>query len=156
VNLKLQTDYALRTLLYLAHAEGLRPVDEIATVYAISRDHLFKIVQQLSRLGYVVSRAGRRGGVKLARPAEQILVGEVVAQMEGRNGVLECVKDPGCCPVEPGCTLRSMLIRAENAFYDTFGDATIADLIRPNAAVQRGGVYNLKITRRTAPPVSPA
>ena len=69
---KLQTDYALRTLIYLAHIDAQASVQEIATAYGISRDHLFKVVQQLVRLGFVVSRPGRNGGVRLGREASQM------------------------------------------------------------------------------------
>ena len=83
---KLQTDYALRTLIYLAHVDAQASVQEIASAYGISRDHLFKVVQQLVRLGFVVSRPGRNGGVRLGRDAPTINCGEVVAEFV-RGGV---------------------------------------------------------------------
>ena len=155
VRLKLQTDYALRTLLVLAHKDAQASVDEVATTCRISKDHLFKVVQQLVRLGYVASKPGRSGGVRLARTAAQIRVAEVVAQFEGRHGVLACVEDPACCVMEPGCMLRHMLIDAEQAFYDALGATTIADIIRPNTTTRSGGVYNLTI-RGAAVPAVPA
>ena len=56
MNLKTQTDYALRTLIYLAYKDDQTPVEEIANAYGISKDHLVKVVQLLVRLGYLVSR----------------------------------------------------------------------------------------------------
>jgi Rrf2 family nitric oxide-sensitive transcriptional repressor len=147
VNLKLHTDFALRTLLYLAHCDRQTSVEEIATAYGISRDHLFKVVQQLVRLGYIVSRPGRKGGIRLAKDASLMNVATIVGQLEGRNGVIGCIPDPSVCVLEPGCVLRSMLIKAEEAFYETLGHATIADLIKGNASQGKGGVYNLTIRR---------
>ena len=146
---KLQTDYALRTLIYLAHVKDQASVQEIATAYGISRDHLFKVVQQLVRLGYVVTRPGRNGGVRLSRDASAITCGEVVAGFEGRNGLLPCVKDRSYCVLEPGCVLRSALIRAEDAMYGVLERLSIADLLRANQTHQSGGIYNLTIRGRT-------
>ena len=153
MNLKVHTDYALRTLLYLAHKGGQASVEEIAVAYGISKDHLFKVVQQLVRLGYIASKPGRTGGVWLRVPAEQIRVDRVVGEFEGRNGVLACVAEPTVCVLEPGCVLRHALIDAENAFYDTLSKLTIAGAIRPSsspsstAGRQSGGVYNLTLRR---------
>jgi Rrf2 family nitric oxide-sensitive transcriptional repressor len=145
VNLRLQTDYALRVLLYLAQCGEQRSVERIATDYHVSRDHLFKVVQQLSRLGYVTSRGGRGGGVKLAKEPADINVGTVVAEVEGRNGVLSCVHDPNACVLEPGCILRNLVIKAEDAFFATLSKMTIADVVRANTQARTGGLYNLTI-----------
>src|SRR5580765_7397904 len=115
MNLKMQTDYALRTLLYLAHRGEQAPVEEIAKAYAISKEHLFKVVQHLVRFGYVQSRTGRNGGVRLVKDPATVNVGEVIERFEGRNGLLPCVNDPHDCVLEPGCYLRHLLIDAEQA-----------------------------------------
>ena len=145
---KLQTDYALRTLIYLAHVDGQASVQEIATAYQISRDHLFKVVQQLVRLGYVVTRPGRNGGVRLGRGADQINCGEVIAAFEGRHGLLPCVKDRDYCVLDPGCVLRGALIKAEQAMYAVLERLTISDLVGTNDTQRSGGVYNLTIRGR--------
>jgi Rrf2 family nitric oxide-sensitive transcriptional repressor len=145
MTLKLQTDYALRTLVFLAHANGQSSVQEISDAYGISRDHLFKVVQQLVRLGYVVTRAGRNGGIRLAFDAEQMNCGEIVAAFEGRHGLLPCVKDAACCVLEPGCVLRTALIAAEESMYRVLERLSIADVIAPNRRDGRGGIYNLTV-----------
>jgi Rrf2 family nitric oxide-sensitive transcriptional repressor len=148
VNLKTQTDYALRTLLYLGFVGEKATVDAIAQSYQISREHLVKVVQQLVRMGYVRSQAGRTGGVRLAKPAEQIVVGQVVADFEGRNGVLGCVTDPTYCVLEPGCLLRHLLIEAEQAFYERLGKVTVADLLKTKPGAVSGGLLNLTVRPR--------
>ena len=149
VNLRTQTDYAMRVLLYLAYKPAQTPVEAIADAYGISKDHLVKVVQHLVRLGYVRSQSGRFGGVRLARRAEEIGVSQVIADFEGRNGVLPCVGDPDVCVLEPGCVLRNLLMKAETAFYGTFDGVTLADLIKGNVAQRNGGVYNLTVRPRT-------
>ena len=83
MKLRLQTDYALRTLILLGHAKRKMTAKEIADTFLISRDHLVKVIQQLSRLGYVRALPGRSGGVVLTRDASDILVRDVIEAMEG-------------------------------------------------------------------------
>ena len=146
--LKTQTDYALRTLMFLALTNEQASAETIADAYRISKDHLVKVVQQLVRLGYVISRSGRNGGMRLAREPELINCGTVVAQFEGRNGLLPCVKDENYCVLEPGCVLRSALISAEAAMYQVLEKLSLADVLRVNKERGNGGVYNLTIRGR--------
>ncbi len=144
MKLRLHTDFALRVLLYLAYAHRKATVDEIASAYGISRDHLVKVVQRLATHGFVKTHPGRGGGVTLVGDAESISVQEVVEQLEGRHGVLECVETPEVCPMEPGCRLRKLLMQAEKAFYDTLGTQSLADLTGRRS--QTGGLRNLEIS----------
>jgi Rrf2 family nitric oxide-sensitive transcriptional repressor len=150
--LTLHTDYALRTLLFVAHAAKQVSVSDVADAYGISREHLFKVVQALVRLGYLHSRSGRGGGIWLARKSSEIVVGDVVADFEGRNGVLPCVGDPGYCVLGPGCSLRHALIDAENSFYAALGKFTFADLIAAKGSTGSTRFYELTIGRRTSAP----
>ena len=115
---------------------------EIADAFLISKDHLVKVIQQLARLGYVRALPGRNGGVLLTRDPAEILVGEVIKAMEGASGILACVNDSSFCPMEPGCQLRRILMKAESAFYDTLKTVSIADLFRGR---NKGGIANLNI-----------
>src|SRR4029078_13453746 len=71
------SDYALRVLMY-AHAarDRLVTIEEMAGSYRISRAHLMKVVNALTRSGYLTAVRGRSGGLMLARPAETIRLGE--------------------------------------------------------------------------------
>jgi Rrf2 family transcriptional regulator, nitric oxide-sensitive transcriptional repressor len=146
--LKTQTDYALRAVMYLAQVQKQTSVESIADAYRISKDHLVKVIQQLVRLGYVISKSGRHGGMRLARDPELINCGTLVAQFEGRNGLLPCVNDVNYCVLEPGCVLRSALIKAEHAMYEVLDKLTLADVMRANRAAGKGGIYNLTIHGR--------
>lgn len=130
MRLRLQTDYSLRVLIYLAHAGRQATVDEIADGFGISRHHVLKVVQGLARLRWVGTTRGRHGGVSLIADPEALDVGAAVAQLEGRRGVLACVEQPAVCRLEPGCRLRRRLMDAEQAFYDALGGMTLADLVR--------------------------
>ncbi|WP_211210670.1 Rrf2 family transcriptional regulator [Hahella ganghwensis] len=78
------TDYALRTLIYLASQPANKKValSQLAETFEMNLHHLNKVSQKLPQLGYLVSTRGKQGGVALARSPEQITVGEVIRDME--------------------------------------------------------------------------
>jgi len=78
----------------------------------------------------------------LTQDSSEILVREVIESMEGSSGVLECMNDPSFCPMEPGCQLRRVLMKAESAFYDALESVSVADLFRGR---NKGGIVNLNI-----------
>ena len=83
MRLTVYTDYALRLLMYLAlKDDGLATIAEVAGSYGISKNHLTKVAHQLGVGGYVGTVRGRGGGLRLAKPAEKIGLGEVVRRTE--------------------------------------------------------------------------
>jgi Rrf2 family nitric oxide-sensitive transcriptional repressor len=131
VQLTRYSDYSLRMLIFLALDPGrLATIDEIARSYRISRAHLTKVAHQLGLEGYVETVRGRGGGIRLARPADQIGVGEVVRSTEGKMDLVECF-DPKSsqCPIEAACVLRPVLHEALAAFVATLDRYTLADLV---------------------------
>lgn len=78
------TDYGLRALIYMASLpEGrMTSISEVTEVYGVSRNHMVKIINQLSRMGYVTAVRGKNGGIRLGKPAGQIRVGDVVRDLE--------------------------------------------------------------------------
>ncbi|MDO9461051.1 MAG: Rrf2 family transcriptional regulator, partial [Alphaproteobacteria bacterium] len=79
------TDYGLRILMRLAGAPDRSfTTDQIATEFAISRNHLTKIVQNLSKAGYIRTQRGAGGGLRLSTPAQSITLGEIVRLLEQR------------------------------------------------------------------------
>ena len=129
MRLSLQTDYALRTLLFLATRSGRTTVAGVAEFFGISAHHVGKVVHQLGRLGYVRNRRGPSGGIELARGAGSITVGRVVLDFEGNTHLLDCVGSPGRCVIQPGCTLRTVLAEAERLQMDYLNGVTLEDLL---------------------------
>lgn len=119
------TDYALRVLIHLAaHENELASIGRIASRYLISQNHLMKVVQDLNRAGFVETIRGRSGGLRLARPAAKINVGELVRHTEGGFDLVEC----GGCVIAPACGLPRVLAEATKAFLATLDRYTIADI----------------------------
>jgi len=132
------TDYSLRVLIYLAvRTDQLATIDEIARAYAISRGHLMKVVHRLALAGYIETVRGRIGGMRLARPPEEISVGEVVRHTEAM-ALVECLgPTTSQCRIEPVCGLRGALNDALQAFQRTLDGYTLADITRRRRPLDR-------------------
>ncbi|WP_455478544.1 iron-responsive transcriptional regulator RirA [Bartonella sp. B10] len=125
-----QTNYAFRMLMYCAdNEESLSRIPDIAKVHAISELFLFKILQPLVEAGFVKTVRGRNGGIKLAKPAAEISVADVVKVTEDNFSMAECfdTEEPNC-PLIHFCGLNSTLKKALNAFFDVLSMTSIADL----------------------------
>lgn len=123
------SDYALRVLMY-AHAseERLVTIEETANTYAISRAHLMKVVNILTREGFLRGVRGRAGGFTLARPADQINLGAVIRATEPDFALVECFNPDNRCAISTVCGLPVILNEALGAFVDIFDRHTLADI----------------------------
>jgi Rrf2 family nitric oxide-sensitive transcriptional repressor len=124
------TDYALRALIYLGtNADRLVTIQEISERFAVSRNHLMKVVNALIRAGFVEGVRGKGGGLRLARVPREIVVGAVVREMEPGMDLVECF-GAGCqCILDPSCKLKVILSNALAAFLKVLDDMTLADLL---------------------------
>ena len=133
------TDYSLRVLMFLAlKGDGLATIAEIAKAYAISKNHLMKVVHQLGVGGYVETVRGKGGGLRLAQEPNDIVLGDVVRRTEPDMTLVPCF-DPSdrSCAISPGCMLRGVLGEARDAFLATLDRYTLADLMRRRSSLQK-------------------
>ena len=128
MQLTMQTDYALRTLMYLASREERVTVSDVAKLFDISTHHVAKVVNQLSRLGYIRSVRGLGGGIELAMSLEEIRLGELIERFEGNLHLLECVGIDDVCIIQPFCKLKGVLAEAERIQLDYLNSVTLADV----------------------------
>ena len=125
------TNYAIRMLMFCASKQELARVGEIAEFYGLPEKFLFKILGGLTKAGFMETVRGRNGGIKLARPAEEISLGEVVREMEENFEMAECFKEGEVtCPLVATCGLNGALSRALSAFLSVLDEYTIADLTK--------------------------
>lgn len=136
VRLTLYTDYSLRVLLYLADKpEATVTITEVTDFYKISRNHLVKVVHNLGLNGFITTTRGKNGGIKLSRPADQILLSEVVLKTEPDMELLECFNPQrDRCAISPTCRLKSMLYEGRAAFMAVLEKQTLADAAVPITA----------------------
>ncbi|TWX64042.1 Rrf2 family transcriptional regulator [Colwellia sp. C1TZA3] len=124
------TNYAMRCLQLAAlKAPELVRVDDVVFIHGVSRPHIVKVVHELGRAGYLETLRGRNGGFRLSRPAEEIMVGDVVRLTEGRLDVVECFNpEKNTCPLIGICKLSKKIQEATQAFMDVLDNVTIADI----------------------------
>lgn len=130
MRLALHTDFALRTLMFLAGRDGRASIGDVAEFFGISKDHLAKVAQRLAREGFIRSIRGIGGGLELARPADEINLGEVIERFEGSLHLLDCVVMENVCRIQPGCRLRSVLAEAERVQRDYLTSVRLSDVVR--------------------------
>lgn len=124
------TDLGMRALMRLASApDRAFSTAEMADEFRISRHHLTKIMQRLSQGGFVTTRRGSGGGAMLARPAQEIRLGEVVRLLEAGQVLVECLAaNGGNCTLTGRCGLKPRLLAAQEAFYVELDRSTLADI----------------------------
>lgn len=123
------SDYALRVLMYAAsQKDRLITIEETAEFYGISRGHLMKVVNILTRAGFIRGVRGRAGGFMLARPPGEIDLGAVVRATEPDFALVECFGRDNKCVISRDCRLPNVLNEALSAFVAVFDRYTLADL----------------------------
>lgn len=124
------TNFALRSLQLAAlKAPDLVRVDDVVRVHGLARPHIVKIVHELGLAGYIETQRGRGGGFRLAHPAEEIIVGDVVRLTEGPLDLVECFNpENNTCPLIGICKLSRALQEATRAFMAVLDDLTLADI----------------------------
>ena len=113
-------------------AERVFSTAELAEEFALSRNHLTKIMQRLARGGIVETRRGGGGGAVLIRPPHDIRLGEIVRLLEEGQALVECfAPGDGDCTIRGCCWLKARLRSAEAAFLADLDRATLADIALP-------------------------
>jgi Rrf2 family transcriptional regulator, nitric oxide-sensitive transcriptional repressor len=136
MRLTLHTDYALRVLIQAAlNGDELTTINDVAESFGISKQHLMKVVNDLSQKGYLDTIRGRNGGIRLMRKPRDINIGQVVRDSEDRLDVIGCLSQAGYCRIERACVLRTALRKATDAFLAVLDGYTLADLIKPHKAL---------------------
>jgi Rrf2 family nitric oxide-sensitive transcriptional repressor len=127
------TDFALRLLMYAAaHQDRLITIEEASEVYDISRAHLMKVTNTLTRAGFLKAVRGRSGGLMLAKPPSKIRLGDVVRATEPDFALVECFADGNQCIITRSCRLRRFLHEGLDAFNAVLDKYTLVDLmLRP-------------------------
>jgi Rrf2 family protein len=149
VKLSKRGEYALRALIDFGLAQALgKPllqVNELAAKEDLPVKFLEQILMQLKAGGYLESRRGKYGGYLLARPAEEISIGQVVRLIDGPLAPIACVSQTAyercTCPDEEHCGLRMLMLDVRNAISNILDRFTLAEVVEVTLRkMQRDGV----------------
>lgn len=123
------SDYALRMLMLAASAEDrLFTIEETAHAISVSKTHLNKVANTLTRAGFLVAVRGRSGGLTLGRRPEDIRIGDVIRLTEPDFALVECFGTGNQCTITQCCKLSGLLREALSSFQNTLDRYTLADI----------------------------
>lgn len=119
------------TILALEFRAGPVPLREIAAREGLSYQFLEQIFLPLRRAGLITSVRGAKGGYALARPPEEIKVGDVLRVLEGPIAPVECVGEGNAdaCGRVAACLTRGIWERLRDRMAEVLDDITLADVI---------------------------
>jgi len=136
--------YALRALYALAADEARRPtlIADLAEKERIPRKFLEAILLELRNAGILYSKKGKGGGYALARPPEQVTLGQVIRVVDGPLAPIPCVSERAyvrCeeCASEAHCGTRMVMKEVRDAIAKILDGTTLADVQRRVAKVGR-------------------
>jgi Rrf2 family protein len=130
MKLSTRSRYGTRLLLDMAqhYEQGPIQLGEIAKRQDISVKYLEQIIIPLKKANYVLSVRGPKGGHFLAKPPEDITLGEIVALLEEGPSLVECSEHAEVCRRSATCPTRPIWKEAAQAMFDKLDAITLADL----------------------------
>ena len=136
-------EYALRALIDVAmnSDKGVAQAHDIARKENIPIKFLEQILLILKNAGLLQSRRGVGGGYSLTRPADQIILGEVIRLIDGPLAPIGCASKTApercSCPDEAACGLRSVMLDVRDAISNVVDRLTLADVCERTKALQQ-------------------
>jgi Rrf2 family cysteine metabolism transcriptional repressor len=132
VKLSTKGKYGVKALFELAMHEGAGPMSlkTIAERQGLSEHYLEQLAAPLRKAGLIVSIRGAQGGYTLARPANQITVGDIIRVLEGPIGFTDCAtegeKAPECAA---DCVVHGVWEKVTQQIIAVIDGITLADLV---------------------------
>jgi len=157
-------EYALRSLINLGLAAEVKrdlvQVSELAESDQLPVKFLEQIMQALKEAGLVSSMRGKFGGYRLAKPAREITIGQVVRLIDGPLAPIGCVSQSAyekcTCPDEAHCGLRMLMLDVRNAIAGILDRYTLADVVEITLRKLRRDNVPLQFSAEADATVSPA
>jgi Rrf2 family protein len=125
-----KTQYGIRALVHLAMLNGQSAASgEIAKAQKIPAKYLEGILGQLKNAGLVLSERGKNGGYRLAKPASDTTMLDIVKALEGEVKPVGCVDDSGLCEQGAYCLPRVFWLGLKSAIDGYLASRTLKDII---------------------------
>jgi Rrf2 family protein len=130
-----RADYGIRAMIAIARDSSDEPLSapRIADSMAIPVRFLPQVMADLARAGLVDSTGGRKGGYRLARPAPEISLLEIIEALEGDARRRQCVLRSAPCGLDGYCDVHTVFASAQDALLARFSSTCLAELARPTA-----------------------
>jgi Rrf2 family iron-sulfur cluster assembly transcriptional regulator len=148
MRLSTKSRYATRIMLDMArqYNKGAIHSQDISARQGISLKYIEQILIPLKRGNYIKSIRGAKGGHMLAKPPEDIKVGEIVALLEGRSSLTDCSESPEVCNQVDTCLTRYLWKEAAKAMFEKLNSFTLSDLIEMGKGSEKGASQKDRFT----------
>jgi Rrf2 family protein len=125
-----ETDYAVRTVLYLAKERNRRAsVTEVAHAMHIPKSFLAKILQRLVKSNILISTRGVKGGFELAQKASEISLLSIMEAIQGPAGINLCAVDSKKCKLSATCSVHPVWVAIRKEVERRLKKQTIKELL---------------------------
>ena len=133
-------EYAMRTVLFIAERDDKGPVraGDLARALGLPANYIAKTLHLLARAGILASTRGKSGGFRLARPAMDVPLLEVVAPFDDIGQRSVCLLGRPQCSDRTPCTAHARWKEAQEGILAFFRQTTVGDLLA-QAGPRRAG-----------------
>lgn len=129
-------DYATIIMVYLARANRLCNVSDIAKATHLAKPTVSKLVKRLLKADLLISVRGAKGGYRLSRKEDAISVAEIIKAIEEKSGLTQCVELPGHCALEPVCHVRGHWQVISQVVEKALMNVSLKALVGPKYSLQ--------------------
>ena len=137
MKLSTRSRYGTRMMQDLAqhYDKGPIQIGDIAKRQDISVKYLEQLIIPLKKVNFIKSVRGPKGGHMLAKPPEEITVGEIVKVLEGGIILSDCIDNPDTCSKSSSCLTRGIWEEATKAMYDKLNSITLSNMIEKDNTI---------------------
>ncbi|MCW8331428.1 SUF system Fe-S cluster assembly regulator [Photobacterium sp. SDRW27] len=131
------TDYGSVLMSYMArHPEQIFSTACLARAVYLPPTTVSKLLKILHSNGLVLSTRGKNGGYRLAFPAQQITLAQIVNALEGKVAITECSVKEGLCHIEDHCEIRDNWRGINRVIYDSLSQVTLQDMLSQESTTE--------------------
>lgn len=123
--------YGLRILVDLAMQKEDKPrlIKEIAESQQISKKYISQLILDLREAGLIGSVRGAKGGLRMAKRAEEISLRAIIEAMEGELAIVDCIQSTQGCERYSECQTRNVWERLNSEIRNSMEQITLAEII---------------------------
>ena len=147
-----KTKYGLHALIHLArrYSQGSVLIADLAKEEKISKKFLEAILLDLKKSGLLHSKKGKGGGYALAKPPDQIRLGQVIRILEGPLAPVSCVSQTmyrKCeeCPDEKFCGIRLVMKDVREAMANILDKTSLSDVLNKVQTLKHKNAFDFVI-----------
>lgn len=118
----------IRAVVYLHDKDELVQARKISEDLQVPFHFLSKNMQIVAKAGIVISKRGVDGGMKLAKPATEIKIMDIIRAVDGDKYFDNCILGIGLCDAETPCSLHEEWVKRKNELVEIFEATSLADI----------------------------